>query len=992
MDNSITNIRLVDCNSNFSEEKLGGNNEPLSIFTNKIGHGLNIEPGDKISLYSAFISELGAGGEASIEITDEYLETKTKTISQITYNSPINGCNDKILGYESASIRNVDYTYDVTGNKTTIFFNFYKTNNGENCYFLPRRFVYFDADHDILSWVRDDEPLYGRPFHQSCPDPDDDNIGGLENVFVADADYFRFQQPDATATSASNVYKCKTDNHNFTIFGQSDVYYGEQSDTTIPPTDFSSPASRKWYEILEPLEITLDTGFQSPSSISDSITRQFRKQSQPEQLEARSLAYKDATTDIQRFIPISTKIDSPFYKTFYATNQSNNIGDTYNAWRTWAGASQENLALKWLSSQQFIGIKRPELYKKTYALAEHMMQLRGFTGDPARGVASFTQSLNIADFERGNPANEHIIKTNLEWNRTTLEFIRDVFLEQANHPELFTNKLNYYFGFTRVDNSRFLHMNTRRTSADYYAGYQLGDDNIFVDDAINRISCPFFIDYNTAYATTYTDGNSWESGYCFGFALKHIDAGTEYIAFTTRRLGFVEDTTLPSTLPTLPERLFRRNASAGATLGTQINQSTYWGSDIHFNAFGNVMLGLTTGQSHGYFNETQYGECISTLYKDSNASTQPNPEIRSANIVSEIYLGADQPVCSYNTTTNRFELAQLHTPEFVQNKYNAGGVHSTNTGTDYVELSATAGDRVYKINKRLNSGNFTPDMRNYNFNNSKDVEVYTSVGKSASALFDVENLNPNISQWTVFDSLCGIVIKDFGVSLSNWNNGIWGILGFSYEQFNATRTSENDITTRVGNDNKNALPYAFTNADVGSNNTINFITNNFGAGMYNLSMPLTLSFHTDKPTVNKIDDVTPLGFYKQVFPAITQPQSSVILSAPNLPRKLKNGYFLIRSNILEESAYNGGFESSALYPVIGVVRKEDTTGDFFTEVDSSLEFTFTKPTTVTSITTSIHDPSQQLSRLNVGSAVIYKITKSRPYTYDIVNQIMNQKK
>jgi hypothetical protein len=138
--------------------------------------------------------------------------------------------------------------------------------------------------------------------------------------------------------------------------------------------------------------------------------------------------------------------------------------------------------------------------------------------------------------------------------------------------------------------------------------------------------------------------------------------------------------------------------------------------------------------------------------------------------------------------------------------------------------------------------------------------------------------------------------------------------------------------------------------------------------------------------------VTPLGFYKQVFPAITQPQSSVILSAPNLPRKLKNGYFLIRSNILEESAYNGGFESSALYPVIGVVRKEDTTGDFFTEVDSSLEFTFTKPTTVTSITTSIHDPSQQLSRLNVGSAVIYKITKSRPYTYDIVNQIMSQKK
>ena len=57
-----------------------------------------------------------------------------------------------------------------------------------------------------------------------------------------------------------------------------------------------------------------------------------------------------------------------------------------------------------------------------------------------------------------------------------------------------------------------------------------------------------------------------------------------------------------------------------------------------------------------------------------------------------------------------------------------------------------------------------------------------------------------------------------------------------------------------------------------------------------------------------------------------------------------------------------------------------------------MEFVFTKPKTITSITTSIHDPSQALAQVNDSSAVIYKITKQIPDTrFNIINQILNNK-
>jgi hypothetical protein len=238
--------------------------------------------------------------------------------------------------------------------------------------------------------------------------------------------------------------------------------------------------------------------------------------------------------------------------------------------------------------------------------------------------------------------------------------------------------------------------------------------------------------------------------------------------------------------------------------------------------------------------------------------------------------------------------------------------------------------------------------------------------------------------------LTGIIIKDFGYSENTWDDGFWGRLGFEYKQFNASRDSSNDLTTRIGNDNKFALPYALTNANVGQTSTMDFPTNIFGAGMYTLQLPITPSFTT--ANTGPVNDYFRPNLAFEQFPAITEPATSVKLTAPNLPRKLVDPYFCVRSDILDSSDYIGGRDSGELYPVIGVIPKISDYADYYVNTATDMEFIFTRPKTITSIKTSIHRPDQTLANVDTGSSIIYKITKRIPDNrFNIVEQLLNEK-
>ena len=1014
MDNSITNISLLDCNSRFSEEKIGGNLAPLGLFTNKIGHGIKVNAGDKVSLQSAFVSELGAG-EDSVEFSNELLEQRTMKYVKIVGNRPINGCNTKILGFESASAVETEFIQDNKGNSTNIIQGFYKSNNGENCFNLPRRFIYSGDSkaHTVSEWTVEDSVDTGRAYFNPCQIDKTRGTafnGNFANCYISDADYKWYQTPSVGTADwlKFNCFKPKNDNYRFQIFVRSDTYYGGQTlpaDNPVGNTDSDSPSNSTYLEYLDKLEISVPSGFSSLTAISESITSAFRKQSQPEEITIRSTANNYASTGLigtkpQKIIPISTKINSSMYKTFFSASPATNSSLTYNAWTTWGGPPdgnddlvKVNNALNYLSSHQYIGVKRPELFSVGRKWSNYLSASNGYSL-PAQGHVNFKYDLELTKFQRdSNVAGSHLIVLDLKWNDKNLEYIRDICLEEELHPELFSNKYNQFQGFTTVNNSRFLHINVRNNSVEFFKTL-LGGDNINLSGVnLNRCSVPIFFDYNPDYKNTNTQGENWEEGYSYGFA-KRIRIGTEdFIGLTTEHMG--KDLLPAPTATTIPTFLFYENNDDNGASPLKILKNTNFGFDTHFNAFGNVCIGLTSGWGYQMYHELERLEAYPTYYYDGSTGSPVvpviNPPIITSDFIQEIYLGADQPVCSYNTTTSRYEIAQLHTPEFVQNPYNAGGLNAS--GLQYISEVSTAGDRVFKINKRLNNGNFTPDMRSYKFNEYPDLTVYTKADKSASAKYQIELLNPNLEQWAIYDQLCGVIIKDFGYTLKTWDDGIWGIMGFTYNQFNAIRTSSNDLSSRVGNGNKQSLPFAFTNADINSGDTINFPTNCFGAGMYNLSLPATMSFNTDNGGGGANGSgIVPEIFPVQSQPAITSPQTSVILGAPNLPQKLLNGYFTIRSDILEEATYKGGFDSGQLYPVISIVDKINDTGNYFTQVDSSLEFTFTKPKVITSIQTSIHNPSQSLANVDRDSAVVYKITRQRPHVYDVVDQIINPPK
>ena len=72
-----------------------------------------------------------------------------------------------------------------------------------------------------------------------------------------------------------------------------------------------------------------------------------------------------------------------------------------------------------------------------------------------------------------------------------------------------------------------------------------------------------------------------------------------------------------------------------------------------------------------------------------------------------------------------------------------------------------------------------------------------------------------------------------------------------------------------------------------------------------------------------------LNMYYENFPAVTESATSVKITAPNLPKKLNQGYYCIRSNVLDGSQFIVGSDSGQLYPVIDIVSKSNDFGDFY---------------------------------------------------------------
>ncbi len=990
----MNSIHLLDCNHKTSSEYIAGNRDSPAIFTNKLGSGIQVNPGDKVSVHNAFISETGSDDNA-IQITNDFLETKSITYTKLTKHNEVNGSGDKVLGYERITAENITEDIGVYANKSSLLLNYYKTNNGENHYNLPRRFCYKNQETEAVDWTEYDTYATGRPGGNILLTSLNASFNGSNmSAWVVEDDH---QFVAVLPRSEYYEYKHKMNNSRFQIFIAKDTRYGSQSETLTRLTNgsFTTPALLDYIEYIEKIDIEISTGFKSPEAIANSITEQLRKQSQPKVNFINGNGNIYAPVGLIYPLETSVEINSPTYHTFYAGSELTSNASIFDDYEEAILVTDEDNASTnaYLSSYQYIGVKRPELWLRGREWAKYYMDYRnavapGTVTNILEANLFNLNTLNASQFRvvnasTGGNSTPHTIVFSQEWDFNILNSLNKIFLEQANHPELFENRYNQLNGFTNVNNSRFLHMNALSKSNRPATAYkfQLGCDFYFQSASgvpyLNSV--PLFFDFNPEYANKYTEGDSWEAGYSFGCFLKYNENGRSYIAITTSHMGMLEAGTAGTIDPnftTIPNNLFSLSANGNITNFSITPGEAIIGWDCNFSSYGNLCIGLLDGWANQGFHTEEIGDMLPAPF---NAN-----QIPSSNYSQQIYLGANEPLLEYNTTSNRFELSNLHTAERVQNRFNAGGVADDTAHDQFiVNEFATAGDKVYKINKRLYNTNFTPNILPYNANRIDSLTIGTNK-------YQVDFLNPNLCPWVIYDQLTGIIIKDFGYSKNNFENGLWGVLGFIYEQFNASRSFENDITSRIGNNNKDNLPYALTNAEVGQLATMDFVTNIFGAGMYSLQLPLTMSFNATNTGGNQNDYFRQTLKFQQ-YPAITESAHSVKLSAPNLPRKLINPYFCIRTDLLDNADYIGGADSGEIYPVIAVVPKSNDYGDFFVNTSPDLEFVFTKSKTLTSIITSIHNPDQTLASVNDSSAVIYKITKAIPQNrFNIVGQILQE--
>ena len=71
-----------------------------------------------------------------------------------------------------------------------------------------------------------------------------------------------------------------------------------------------------------------------------------------------------------------------------------------------------------------------------------------------------------------------------------------------------------------------------------------------------------------------------------------------------------------------------------------------------------------------------------------------------------------------------------------------------------------------------------------------------------------------------------------------------------------------------------------------------------------------------------------------------------------------------------------------------MVDRYGAEGDYYFGTPSDIEFTITKQTRLSDITTSIHDPDGSYALLNENSGVIYKIQRARELPIGITEEIL----
>jgi hypothetical protein len=978
---TYTQTLLIDCNRfsslEYNASKLSNVNN--SRFTNKVSDGITLDIGDQVSIANAHIAQRGAGGSV-IEFRGTVLGkknityTKTTNSSYIGYNtSDTMGphAQQSPTGYAYETSENIEEEVDIKDNEITMVAEYYKNANAENYITLPRMFGNYAAAQSVsmsitkypdsvggMGGVGGAAVAYAKDYWTV---PDGYPVGlslfmpSASHVF--DEDFITDADGQGELAYFGHVLKLKNDNSRYTLFKQNEIVWSHDYVTSASNAAYLSgsessgipsfqppkpdPALHKYIRVKQKVKLSVPVGYNSPSNIAATITDQLTQTEDPILIgygPPTGLSIpdrKEGGTGQLVNATINKAIPSVNYRNFSDIANINFFSSartgTPNFQVSGVGASSTNnvYSTNYLNSYAYVGFKRPDLVET--------------------GREAFTYNSNLLNVVQASlTASEAVIHTDILWTDDNLLKISKFFDTQKTlypellHGGLLENRTNYATYNTTSsslsasfrDEARFLHFQTWTgvipTGAVLGSDlYNLGPDAIagVIDDPT---SFPLFIYFNensSATTASQTNGNTYDN-LAYGFARKHTLSAVDYVAFTTERIGGI------------PDNYFNGSDISSAKIGY----------DYHFSAYGNAAILPSTG----YFPLQYYGF----------------QKFQGADYIRHSYIGADNPLFNFDTVENRFELSNLHTAEKVGNFYNAGDPILHGGSSDILAPPPADQGSVdcYKINKQLNYATWSPSMFPYS-------AISTNVSATATSTAGTGFIQPsvNIDIGTTFDSRSGVIISDAGVDEANFDQSLWGLLGYKYSQFNASGDDiKNSNTTRFTNVITNVSGIT-TNANIISTDPINYPANGFATQLFTSQANSDVLYFSvaTTPLINT-SNITSASANNIISPPTTIPAESTNIKAFALPRKLLRGYFTLHSDILDQTGF---FHNSNPMSVMASVGKYSAASDFITYDGGGPVFTVTRKKTITSITSQINDPEGTVAQVGDNSGIVYRIDK-----------------
>jgi hypothetical protein len=380
-------------------------------WVNEISSGIKLNVGDKISVHSAFVSDLGAE-DSTIEFKGSVVQENQVFNITDTFSIPLP--NDILIGadyvveyerrkYAGETITETTKTIkNVKDNVANIVVSYYTCLNGEYIQTLPLRHT-LGTDDDNIAWVT----VRGNET-QALVDTINNGLPLAQfNVKILYDDYCRLGE-SGNALAAPSIQPHQ-DGSRCMLFGRPKVSYIQiPSDLqTINGVEYDTGVNKyrdlygytvKLIKIRDLLELEVPLGFNSPSEIGSVITDQLQKNTE---IKNQGIKFANTLFGENCRIPFgSSSNETSTNKLFNcAAFFDTNIGPA-NEWYGNTGdiypASSGNIVRFYETGFQYIGIKRPELYITGLELRDAILPRMTATTNPqtiAPSMATYQDTL-----------------------------------------------------------------------------------------------------------------------------------------------------------------------------------------------------------------------------------------------------------------------------------------------------------------------------------------------------------------------------------------------------------------------------------------------------------------------------------------------------------------------------------------------------------------------------------------------------------------------